>query len=312
MKVSVIVCTYNRCDELRGTLTSLAASQVQNSFEWDVLVVDNNSTDQTRVVVEELSRTYPGRFRYIFEPIQGKSWALNRGIREASGAILAFTDDDVKVDPSWLENISAPLRDERYAGSGGRTLGPAGFTPPRWLAVDRPHSLAPLALFDRGFVPMDLEEPPYGNNMAYRKEVFERHGGFRTDLGPRPGMNCPQKSEDCEFGMRLLAAGERLRYVPSAVVYHSVPPHRLERKYFLSWSWDKAQSDFYIGESPVSMKMKIGGVSFVLFRRLARWTLEWLISIEPSRRFDCKMKVWSLAGTIQAARQLNYKHSSQH
>ena len=124
-------------------------------------------------------------------------------------------------------------------------------------------------------------------------------------------MNCPQKSEDCEIGMRFLAAGERLRYVPSAVVYHSVPPHRLERKYFLSWSWDKAQSDFYIGESPVSMKMQIGGVSLVLFRRLVRWTLEWLIRIEPSRRFACKMKVWSLAGTIQAARQLNYKHSSQ-
>jgi glycosyltransferase involved in cell wall biosynthesis len=311
MKVTVVVCTYNRCGELQGTLASLAASQVPDSVEWEVFVVDNNSTDQTRAVVEEFSRVHLGRFRYIFESIQGKSWALNRAVREVSGDVVVFTDDDVKVDPSWLDNISAPLRDGRYAGSGGRTLPPVGFTRPRWLALDGPYALAPLALFDRGPVPMDLKEAPYGNNMAYRKEVFDRHGGFRTDLGPRPGVNCPQKSEDSEFGLRLLAVGEQLCYTPSAVVYHSVPPHRIEREYFLSWSWDKAQSDFRIGELPVSTKMQIGGVSLFLFRRLARWTLQWLLCIDPSKRFFCKMNMWSLTGTIHAARQWRREHSNQ-
>lgn len=303
MKVSVVVCTHNRCAELQDTLASLAVSRVQEDVVWEVLVVDNNSTDGTRAVVEEFSRQNIGRFHYIFEPRQGKSWALNRALQEVSGDVVAFTDDDVKVEPSWLENICAPLKDGRYSGSGGRTLPPAGFTPPRWLAIDQPHALAPLALFNRGLVPMDLHEAPFGNNMAYRKEVFQRHGGFRTDLGPQAGADCPQKSEDSEFGERILAAGGRICYVPSAVVFHAVPSKRLERKYFLSWSWDKARSDFLVSSAPASSNTQIGGLPLHLYRRLARWTVQWLFSAEPSRRFSCKMKMWSLAGTIRAQRQ---------
>ena len=220
-----------------------------------------------------------------------------------SGHVIAFTDDDVKVESSWLENISVPLRDGRFAGSGGRTLPPAGFSPPQWLAIDNPYALAPLALFNFGLLQMDLNEAPYGNNMAYRREAFERHGGFRTDLGPQHGVDCPQKGEDSEFGGRLLAAGERLCYVPSAVVYHTVSPNRLERKYFLSWSWDKARSDVRAGTLPPSSNLRIGGVPSFLLRRLARWTLQWLSSFEPSRRFSCKLKIWSVAGTIYGMRQ---------
>jgi glycosyltransferase involved in cell wall biosynthesis len=310
MKVSVVVCTHNRCSELQSALASLAASQVPASIDWEVIVVDNNSTDRTRAVVEEFSCLHIGRFRYIFEPTQGKSWALNRAVREARGDVLAFTDDDVSVDSSWLENLSVPLEDGRYAGSCGRTLPPAGFTPPRWLAIDSPYALAPLALFDRGLAPMDLNEAPYGNNMAYRREVFDRYGGFRTDLGPQLGKDCPQKSEDSEFGRRILAAGERLFYVPSAVLYHAVPPGRLQRKYFLSWVWDKARSDTLAGTLAPLSKWRIGGVPLGMFRRLARWTVQWLVCFEPSRRFSCKLKMWTVAGTIQGLRQ-HYRGSQK-
>jgi glucosyl-dolichyl phosphate glucuronosyltransferase len=303
MNVTVVVCTYNRCAELQDTLTSLVGSQVPDSVEWEILVVDNNSTDQTRAVVEKFAHAHPQRLRYAFEPVQGKSWALNRAVREALGDVVVFTDDDVRVDCAWLENLSAPLEDGRYAGSSGRTLPPGGFTLPRWLALNHPYALAPLALFDRGLLPRDLDEAPYGNNMAYRKEVFAKHGEFRTNLGPRPGENCPQKNEDSEFGNRLLRAGERLCYVPSAVVYHSVPPQRLQKAYFLSWYRDKARSDARTGTWSSSAELQIAGVPVSLLRRLARWTLQWLFSVEPSRRFSCKLKMWSLAGTIEEARQ---------
>src|ERR1019366_3158512 len=109
MKTTVIVCTYNRCQVLAKTLESVAASKVPDSVEWEVLIVDNNSSDQTREVVEDFCRRYPGRFRYLFERRQGLSSARNAGIRESQSEILAFTDDDATVEPDWLWNLTSAL-----------------------------------------------------------------------------------------------------------------------------------------------------------------------------------------------------------
>ncbi len=84
MKISVILCTHNRCQSLAKALNSLAALTLPESVEWEVLVVDNNSSDGTREVVQrDFCGRYPGRFRYLFEPQPGKSYALNAGIRQA-------------------------------------------------------------------------------------------------------------------------------------------------------------------------------------------------------------------------------------
>src|SRR5579863_10079992 len=105
MDISVILCTYNRCDDLTQALAGLAASRMPQSVDWEVLVVDNNSKDRTRSVVEEFSSVYP-RFRYLFEGQQGLSNARNAGIAAARGRVLAFTDDDVIIDPGWLLNLA--------------------------------------------------------------------------------------------------------------------------------------------------------------------------------------------------------------
>ena len=105
MSITVILCTYNRCQSLTKALQSVALSRLPASMDWDVLVVDNNSGDRTKEVVEEFSSRYPSRFRYLFERKQGKSNALNTGIRESNSEILAFTDDDVIVEPAWLMNL---------------------------------------------------------------------------------------------------------------------------------------------------------------------------------------------------------------
>src|ERR1700753_287852 len=122
MKISVILCTYNRCQSLGTALESVAASQMRDGTSWEVLVVDNNSKDQTREVVAQASARHPGRFRYYFEPKQGKSNALNAGIREAQGEILAFMDDDVEVDVQWLQKLTDIFDDQQWAGVGGRVL----------------------------------------------------------------------------------------------------------------------------------------------------------------------------------------------
>jgi glycosyltransferase involved in cell wall biosynthesis len=264
--------------------------------EWEVLVVDNNSHDQTREVVENFCRRYPGRFCYVFEPHRGKSYALNAGIREAHGDVIAFLDDDVTVEPTWLCSLTAALHNGEWAGSGGRILPERTFVPPRWLSLKGRYALAPLALFDLGPEAGDLTEPPFGTNMAFRKEMFEKYGGFRTDLGPQPGSEI--RSEDSEFGHRLLAAGERLRYEPSAVVYHSVPESRVQKEYFLAWWFDKARADIRAFGIRPCTKWRLGGIPMVLFRRLAVWTLRWMVAIEPARRFSCKLKVWGVVGSI--------------
>src|SRR5208282_2733880 len=176
MEITVILCTYNRCQSLAKSLESLAASQMPESVSWEVLVVDNNSRDQTRAVVEDYSRRYPERFRYLFEPKQGKSHALNAGIQATEGEILAFVDDDVTVDSTWLQNLTAPLRNGEWAGAGGRILPEQNFSPPHWLPLQDRYALAPLALFDLGPEAGPLIEPPFGTNMAFQRKAFERYG----------------------------------------------------------------------------------------------------------------------------------------
>ncbi len=295
MKITVILCTYNRCQSLAKALESAASLTVPEPDEWEVVVVDNNSSDQTRQVVQEFCQRYPRRFHYVFEAQQGKSYALNAGIREGRGDVLAFMDDDVTVEPTWLRNLTQSLHSTDWAGAGGRILPQRTFTPPRWLSL-KERVLGPLVLFDLGPEAGELTEAPIGTNMAFRRETFEKNGGFRTDLGPRPGSEI--RSEDSEFSKRLLAAGERLRYEPSAVVYHAIPECRLRKTYFLDWWFDKARADVRAFGTPVLTNWRVAGIPLVLFRRLAVGTLRWMVAVEPPRRFSCKLMVWIIVGQI--------------
>jgi glucosyl-dolichyl phosphate glucuronosyltransferase len=295
MHITVIVCTYNRCARLAHMLSSATKLRVPKSADYDILVVDNNSTDQTRQVVAGFCERDPQHFRYSLEPRQGKSHALNTGVREAQGDILAFTDDDVIVDPGWLWNLMAGLENEKWAGAGGRIVPERTFTLPDWLPYEERYAFAPLTLFDLGPNAGQLAEPPFGANMAYRKSMFEKYGGFRTDLGPCPDNSGPQKNEDVEFGRRLLLAGEGLRYEPSAVIYHSVPDHRLRKEYFLEWWFEKARSD--VLEARVGRNGR-WHYPLYLFRSLVVWTVRWMFTVRTRRRFACKLNVWMNIGQL--------------
>lgn len=300
MKITVILCTFNRCSSLSNALDSVAVSTLPESVEWEVLVVDNNSRDQTREVVENFCRRYPGRFRYLFEPRQGKSHALNSGIREAWGNVLAFMDDDVTVEPTWLRNLTAALHASEWAGAGGRILPAHTFTSPSWLSFDGPHNLGGmLALFDLGDKARELDQAPFGTNMAFQKHMFAKYGGFRTDMGPSPGSEL--RNEDVEFGRRLLAAGERLRYEPSALVYHAVPENRLKREYFLTFWFDHGRATVReeAGRRPDIFGIPRFWVNILTSGiRLAGRTLQWILAWKPPRRFYCKGRVWMTAGKI--------------
>ena len=305
MDISVILCTYNRCESLARALASVAAQDLDRSVLWEVLVVDNNSTDRTPEVVEAFRARFPGRFRYVREVRQGKSHALNSGIRETNGAIVAFMDDDVIVEPTWLSNLTKSFRDETWAGAGGRILPQWNCEPPSWIPMKEKHILAPLAVFDLGMKAGELQEPPFGTNMAFRRQVFEKYHGFRTDLGPQPGSEI--RSEDTEFGRRLLAAGERLWYEPTAVVYHPVSEKRIRKEYFLQWRFDKSRADVLESGPTDKETWHFEGIPIYLFRRMAMWVPRWIMSIDSAERFSNKLKVWGIAGEISECRRLARK-----
>lgn len=310
MKITVILCTYNRCQSLRTALNSTAALVLPESVEWEILVVDNNSKDQTRDTVQDFCARYPGRFRYVFEPRPGKSNALNTGLRESHADVFAFLDDDIEVDPHWLHNLTAALHNGAWAGAAGRIIPQWSCPPPRWLAPDSRYAAGPLVSFHPSTEAGQLNTGPIGTNMAFHREMFEKYGGFRTDLGPCPDAEISSdqqrsafdaskgKNEDSEFGDRLLAAGEPLRYEPSALVYHPVSENRLTKQYFLTWWLNKGEANIrQFGVEP-GTKYRVAGVPLYLLRRFAKWTLKWLVTVNPIRRFSSKLNAWENLGEI--------------
>jgi hypothetical protein len=157
--------------------------------------------------------------------------------------------------------------------------------------------MAPLVMFDLGLDVAPLTDPPFGTNMAFHRRMFEKYGTFRTDLGPGPNGKI-RNNEDTEFGRRLLAAGERLRYEPTALVHHSVPQDRLRRLYFLTWWFNKGRSDVRENVVAVDAKWSVSGIPLDLFRKLAAGALRWVVTLDPARRFSRRLTVWCLAGTI--------------
>jgi len=299
MKVSVVLCTHNRCQSLAKTLNDLAASIFSEPIEWEVLVVDNNSSDRTKAVVEDFCRQCPARFRYLFEPHQGKSHALNAGVREAHGDVLAFLDDDVTVEPMWLQNLTSALFDGQWAGSGGRTLPTEAFLPPRWLPLNSTGVIC--GDFDLGDIAHELDRAPYGTNMAFRKEMFEKYGLFRTDLGPSPNPAIPRPNEDTEFGRRLISAGERLRYEPLAVVRHPVVRERITKEFLLSWWFDYGRAmvrEWGRGPDFLGIPRPYFSILKTFTTRLPGIAVRWMAALQPQRRFFFKSQVWKLAGEI--------------
>lgn len=301
MNITVIVCTFNRSDLLQTALESIVASEVPTDIRWEILVADNNSKDNTRAMVEDLTRRHPGRVRYLFEPRQGKSHALNSAIAAAKGDVVAFADDDITVHPQWLYGLTAPVMNGPWMGSGGRVLVQWKSAAPAWLDTESWILAGPLVHFDLGLKPGQLNETPVGTNMAFRKSAFERYGGFRTDLGPRPGNEI--RNEDSEFARRLLRVGEPLYYVPSAIVYHPVPENRLTKHYFLAWWFGKGISE--LRESGISPKIRwrVSRIPLTYLRQIIRWTIQWMFTLNKKPRFTSRVCVWKIAGQITECRK---------
>lgn len=226
--------TFNRGALLDGAIRSVLAQDPGRTPPFELIVVDNHSTDGTRGIVERFSRV-DGRVRYLFEPRQGLSHARNAGIGESRAALVAFTDDDVRAEADWVAAVVRAFDEYPDAdAAGGRVLPVWPAEPPRWLTPDH---WAPLALVDHGPAPVRIgPERPIclvGANLAVRREVFHDVGGFATELQRvKDGIG---SLEDHEFMLRLLEAGRTAVYDPRIVIHAEIQPNRLERTYHRRW-----------------------------------------------------------------------------
>ena len=235
MKYSVIIATFNRASELAKTLQSLATLQTHDA--WEAIVVDNNSTDDTRQVVEAAQAAFPVPLVYIFESRQGKAMALNTAIEQARGEILVFTDDDALVERDWLDQAGRALADTGTAYVGGRVFPRWESARPAWLPNRSGRMWAVIALADFGAEPREFGRGigwPLGVNMAVRADVFDDRGLWWDNRYDRVGTSLRGQGQR-EWCLRVRASGRRGVYVPEMVVHHLVPADRLTKPYFRRW-----------------------------------------------------------------------------
>jgi glucosyl-dolichyl phosphate glucuronosyltransferase len=236
--VSVIIPTYNRASRLRGAISSVLASDISPA-SYEVVVVDNNSTDETAETVAGFEAAEPD-VRYVKETRLSFTVARQTGAAAARGGILAYLDDDVEVDPGWMAGVlDAFHTSERVGVVGGPILPRFEAEPPAWLVEYHPNSIW-LSLFERGDELHETHSVP-GPNLAVRKDVLEIVNGFPPDtIGVeaegRPGVVEKIYVGPGDYGLctKVLNAGYTVLYAPGALVHHVIPPIRLTKGWWHS------------------------------------------------------------------------------
>jgi glycosyltransferase involved in cell wall biosynthesis len=238
--VSLTIQTYNRAQMLAETLESLRSLRRPGAIEYEILVVDNNSTDDTPEVIRRYGDLLAPRLRSVFEPRQGLSHARNRALAEARGTVVSFIDDDVAVDPGWLEAVCSAFTMWAASVVGGRSylIYPPSLSRPLWLPASREDLYSRL---DHGPEPLvGTDKELFGLNFSVRKDQALEVGGFNPSFG-RSG-NTLACGEESDLLARIRRAGGVVVYEPRAVVGHRIPPERLTKKWLLRRAYHGARS----------------------------------------------------------------------
>jgi glycosyltransferase involved in cell wall biosynthesis len=232
--VSVVICTFNRCKDLPHVLDSLL-EQKGVDFNYEVIIGDNHSSDDTKEVVINYAPLFGSKLKYVYEPRQGKSFALNKTIEAARGNFICFTDDDVVIDRWWLSKIVDCFNRYHCDGVGGRVLPVFPTGTASWIKENANKLSGAVVVYDYGETTFRFTAnsfPFIGANFAFKKEVFKQLGSFRTDLGGGTGT----VGEDTEFINRLLGHGKSLYYCGEALVWHPFDSKRLTLRNVARWN----------------------------------------------------------------------------
>ena len=313
MKLTVIIPTFNRAELLRQTLKSLAGAARPGALEVSVIVVDNNSTDNTKAVVEEWMEQLD--VAYLFEPRQGKSRALNTGIGNADCDLIGMIDDDEEVAENWLDAIAGVFlnRWDKVDFIGGRYTPRWEAPPPPWLPMQFTGVV--------GFSNPGEKELAYGGsfkgmmpggNAVVKLSAMREVGAYDERLGPvaHDLMGC----EDDDMYHRLLEAGKRGFYCPTLNIYHRVPAYRLTKKYFRRWAYGWGASQSVIDDHRTEYAgPRVMGVPRYMYGTAARGLVRMISNVLKRRTdqaFGDELSLWVLAGFFKQ-RNLTKKHSTR-
>ena len=273
--ISCLVCTYNRCDDLRELLETALAQETGGEFTFEVIVVDNNSTDKTRDTVKDFIDAGHSNLHYFFEPRQGKSYALNTALDAAKGWAYVITDDDFILPSNWLRDIYQAFRSHPEAAViSGKVLPRWQARAPGWLTKDH---WSAIAMADYGETPFyaDEDKPICLLAGAFRKAAVQEVGGYHPDLGVSPGQI--GGIEDLDILQRLWKAGYKALYQPHIAFEHKVGANRLTKEYHRRWH--RGHGRFYAALRDERIEGSIAhllGVPGHLYRQAVRDVLGWL------------------------------------
>lgn len=279
IRLSLIIATYNRAEQLMITLASVA-TQSGNPSLWECIIVDNNSADNTRERVAGFIKEHPAlNIRYCFEQNQGLSHARNRGISEATGDIIAFIDDDERIVPEFIRSYIKFFDTHAEAmAAGGKIIAEYPTGRPRWMShyTERPIANPMdfgdyICLFPKGRI-------PGGGNMAMRREVFDKLGVFDTSLG-RTGKKLIG-GEESDLFERMNNIGIKPYYLPNAVMYHIIPQEKLTEEYFKRLCYN-------IGISQHARAMLHNRITRLYIGEVIKWCATLLLCLVHRPRQSC-------------------------
>jgi glucosyl-dolichyl phosphate glucuronosyltransferase len=299
--VSVVLCTWNRAALLDGALTALVNQH--DAPPHEILVVNNASSDATAAVIAQ----YAGRFPHVHaidEPRQGLSFARNAAVRAARGSLVAFTDDDVRVGPTWVAQLTRAFDEWPNASCIGGPVLPQWSGPvPGWLT---PRLWGPLGIQDYGDEPfrVDAKRPVclIGANLAFRRAALERIGEFTPAVQRvREGGG---STEDHELHLRLWRAGLHGMYEPGLRVASVVLPDRLRKAHHRAWHYGHGRhvARMRIPEMESTRIGRIGGVPAHVLRQAASDAWGWVASYvagNPATAFERESRLWFVAGFVR-------------
>jgi glucosyl-dolichyl phosphate glucuronosyltransferase len=257
--ISVVICTYNRADRLSLTLEAMTKQTISGT-DFEVLVVDNRSTDNTLSICEQYQEQLVN-FRYIYEPVQGLSKARNTGWQATQSSYIAYLDDDAIPCEGWIKSILEVFEtvQPKPVGVGGPIYPLWEIPKPDWINSSMETHFTTLYA---GNTPrwFGHNESPWGANVVYRREALEKAGGFHEQLG-RKGQSL-LSGEETLLNVTITSRGERFYYSPQAWVHHWVPKERINPDWLVRRGYWEGRSvalvDTIIGTS--MLRHRLGSV----------------------------------------------------
>jgi GT2 family glycosyltransferase len=286
-RLTVLICTHNRATLLAKTLSSLNTASSPPEWSIDILVSANACNDSTHALLNDYRKVASERgwlpLAWFAEEMPGKSHALNSAMARVRSDVVAFVDDDHRVDPGYLVAVCRAA--EAYPEAAlfcGRILPDWDGSEPQWVHDNGPYRIYPLPVprFDQGDVSRELtpeQAVPGGGNLFLRTPWLARVGPFNTAMGPS-GHDLGG-SEDLDWVLRAIRLGARLRYVPDAVQHHFVDTNRLTLRYMMKKAYKRTAST-------VGIELATGGsgVPRYLYRKIAEYGFMALTSVGHARR----------------------------